>query len=65
MELTEKLLLWGTTHAAARDAARAAQTESGPHAQARQREAQALRERADRLHREIYGELGSGPSRRG
>ena len=59
MDLTEKLSLWGATHAAAQEAARAAQSEDGCAAQARQREAQALRERADRLHREIYGELGS------
>ena len=60
MELTEKLLLWGRTHAAARNATRAAEQERGPRGQERQREARALRESADRLHHEIYRELGAG-----
>jgi hypothetical protein len=59
MDLNTKLSLWGTTHAAAREAARAAEREQGPGAQARKRQAQELRERAELLHREIYGELGS------
>lgn len=47
MDMTDKLLQWGATHAAAREAARD---------EGRQREAQALRERADRLHREILSD---------
>lgn len=64
MDTTEKLSLWGAIHAEARQAARAAEREMGPSAAERQREARALRERADRLHREIYGELGDRPRRR-
>lgn len=59
MELNEKLTLWGTMHAAAREAARAALA-NDPQADAKRRKAQALRERADQLHREIYRELGAG-----
>ena len=60
MELNEKLTLWGTMHAAAREAARAAAAVDGPGHDAKRRHAQALRERADQLHREIYRELGAG-----
>ena len=59
MELNEKLTLWGTMHAAAREAARAA-TVNDPQADAKRLRAQALREKADQLHREIYRELGAG-----
>jgi hypothetical protein len=59
MELNEKLTLWGAMHAAAREAALAA-TANDADAEAKRRQAQALRERADRLHREIYRELGAG-----
>jgi hypothetical protein len=61
MDLTEKLLLWGRTHAAARNAARTAEQLRGPRSEAQQREAKALRESADRLHHEIYRELGVPP----
>jgi hypothetical protein len=60
MELTEKLLVWGKTHAAARSATRAAEQLQGPRSEERRREAKALRESADRLHHEIYRELGAG-----
>ena len=63
MEVNEKLTLWGEMHSAARDAARAAGTADERTAEDKRREAQALRERADRLHREIYRELGSRPAR--
>jgi len=59
MKLTEKLSLWGATHAAARDAERAAAQSGGEDLR---RRASALREHADRLHREVYMELG--PSRK-
>ena len=64
MDVTEKLSLWGATHAAARVAAREAAQAAGLHSETRQREAQALRERADRLHREIYTELGAARANR-
>lgn len=58
MDLTQKLSLWGVTYAAARDAERAAARQSGAPGDHLQREARQLRERADRLHREVYMELG-------
>ena len=57
MNPTEKLSLWGVTHAAARDAERAAAGQSGEPGDKLRREARILRERADRLHREVYVEL--------
>ena len=57
MKSTEKLSLWGVAHAAARDAERAAQQAGAP-SELLRREARLLRERADRLHREVYLELG-------
>ncbi len=55
MDMVEKLREWGRAHGAARDAEREAHRDSagrdGQHART-------LRERADRLHREIYDELG-------
>jgi len=62
MDLTEKLSLWGATHAAARNTERAAAQRSGPDSIELRREAQRLREHADRLHREVYTELGKRPS---
>ena len=60
MNVMQKLSLWGAMHAAARDAAKAAEKHDDcSDVEARRREAQVLRERADRLHREIYRELGS------
>lgn len=61
MELTEKLRLWGAAHAAARKAENAAR--SAP-AGGTQEEARVLRERADRLHGEIYRELDRRPQER-
>ena len=58
MELNEKLTLWGTMHAAAREAANAAAV-NDPDSDAKRIRAQALREQADQLHREIYRELGA------
>ncbi len=63
MKLTDKLSLWGTTHAAARDAERAAAQGSGERREELRLEAQRLREQADSLHREVYRELGPRSSR--
>lgn len=58
MHLTEKLRLWGAAHGAARAAERAAATQPASSDRNLRREAQLLRERANRLHREIYSEIG-------
>lgn len=55
---TQKLSLWGAAHAAARDAERAAAREGGQACDELRQRARVLRERADRLHREAYLELG-------
>lgn len=55
---THKLSLWGAAHAAARDAERAAAQEAGQARDELRHRARVLRERADRLHREAYLELG-------
>ncbi|MHB1122961.1 MAG: hypothetical protein ACYC0T_09595 [Ramlibacter sp.] len=55
---THKLSLWGVAHAAARDAERAAAQEGGQAGDELRHRARVLRERADRLHREAYLELG-------
>jgi hypothetical protein len=58
MKFTEKLSLWGVAHAAARNAERAAAQQDGEPSDNLHREARILRERANRLHREVYMELG-------
>ncbi len=60
MVFAKKLSLWGTVHAAAREAERAAAQNGGERSERLRAEAQALRARADRLHREVYMELGPG-----
>lgn len=55
---THKLSDWGEAHAAARDAERAAARQSGQPRDELRQQARVLRERADRLHREVYMELG-------
>ena len=55
---THKLSLWGLAHAAARDAERAAAQQTGQPGDELSHQARVLRERADRLHREVYMELG-------
>ena len=60
MDMTEKLSTWGATHAAARDAERAAQRQGGSTAERLRAEARALRERADRLHSEILRPQAEG-----
>jgi len=65
MDITEKLRLWGITHGAARDAERAALQQPGTQAESLWMEARQLRERADRLHREIYRELDTRRERPG
>lgn len=64
MDITEKLGLWGATHARARSLERAAQ-EAGTDPGDLQQQARQARQHADRLHREIYEEMGSKPERRG
>lgn len=58
MDITEQLKAWGAAHAQARAAERAAgeKGSTGQDAEV-QREARSLRERADRLHRDIYCSL--------
>ena len=58
MDVTEQLRAWGAAHAQARAAERSAQ-QAGRTDDSRdlQRKAKALRERADRLHRDIYRNL--------
>ena len=58
MDVTEQLRAWGAVHAQARNAECAAQqaTTTAPSPEL-QREAKALRERANALHREIYRSL--------
>jgi acyl-CoA reductase-like NAD-dependent aldehyde dehydrogenase len=58
MTPTDKLSLWGAALAAARDAERAAAQQVGDSYDPLRRKARALREHADRLHREVYRELG-------
>ncbi|CAA9428479.1 MAG: hypothetical protein AVDCRST_MAG51-2466 [uncultured Ramlibacter sp.] len=60
---TEKLALWGAAHAAARDADRAVARQGGKQSGELRQRAELLRERADRLHREVYTELGSKSER--
>ena len=57
MDLTEKLRHWGNAYAAARSAERAAAKQGGATPADLQREAQQLREHANRLHGEIYRQL--------
>jgi hypothetical protein len=58
MDQVEKLRLWGAAHGAARDAERQAAREGGQAGQELLLKSRALRERADRLHWEVYAELG-------
>jgi hypothetical protein len=58
MELTERLRAWGTAHAQALSAEQVARQRAQiPGAPDLEREAKVLRERADRLHGEIYRDL--------
>lgn len=57
MDITEKLGLWGATHTRARRLERAAGQDPRA-AETLRQEARQLRESADRLHREIYDEIG-------
>ncbi|HYF21471.1 MAG TPA: hypothetical protein VEA40_26650 [Ramlibacter sp.] len=58
MDLAEQLRAWGQAHAAARAAERAALQRERNDTEDLRRQARALRERADRLHGEVYGALG-------
>jgi hypothetical protein len=58
MDITEQLKAWGAAHAQARAAERAARKAGNTgHPGEMHSEARVLRERADRLHREIYRSL--------
>ena len=58
MDFTERLRAWGVAHAQARGAERAAgQQADAERSDTLRRQAQSLREQADRLHREIYRSL--------
>ncbi|MBA2675685.1 hypothetical protein [Ramlibacter sp.] len=61
MNLTDQLRLWGATHAQARAAETAARQHGADASADLHREARALRERADHLHREIYRDIGAKP----
>ncbi len=58
MQLTEKLRAWGSARAAARAAERAAAQQPTASDHDLRRQAQVLRDHANRLHREIYSEIG-------
>jgi hypothetical protein len=59
MDVTDQLRDWGAAHAQARKAENAAEQGGQSDASGElRRQATSLRERADRLHREIYGRLG-------
>ncbi len=62
MDLTDKLRQWGAVHAQARIAEQAAQRR-GDGSRELHQQARSLREEADRLHRTIYGEIGSARAR--
>ena len=57
MDFTERIRAWGVAHAQARGAESAARQDDTEHSEQLRREARSLRERADRLHREIYRSL--------
>ncbi|TFY99213.1 hypothetical protein EZ313_21830 [Ramlibacter henchirensis] len=63
MDHVEQLQRWGAAHGAAREAERAAAQENGPTRQQLQQDARLLRERADRLHAEVYRQLGRSRGR--
>jgi hypothetical protein len=59
MNSTEQLRAWGVAHAEARRAEAAARENGhGEDGGDLQRQARLLRDRADRLHREVYHSLG-------
>ena len=58
MNQVEQLQRWGAAHGAARDAERQAALEGGDARKNLQQQARALREQADRMHAEIYGQIG-------
>lgn len=58
MDFPDKLRAWGATHTQARALERAAARQPGAGGKDLAQEARTLREQADRLHREIYSEIG-------
>lgn len=59
MDLTDKLRTWGATHAQARIARQQSAAQRGGESSDLHEKARDLQQRADALHREIYGQLGS------
>ncbi|MEJ7929828.1 hypothetical protein WG922_07580 [Ramlibacter sp. AN1015] len=57
LDLTDKLRAWGATHAQARMTRAAAAVQRDGASQALHEKASALEQRANALHREIYGQL--------
>jgi len=64
MNQVEQLQRWGAVHGAAREAERQAAQEGAAGQPLRER-AKNLREQADRLHAEIYGQIGRRAGREG
>ena len=64
MNQVEQLQRWGAVHGAAREAERQAALQGDAGHRLRER-AKQLREQADRLHAEIYGQIGRRPGREG
>ena len=64
MNQVEQLQRWGAVHGAAREAERQA-AQQGEAGQPLRDRAKRLREQADRLHAEIYGQIGNGAGREG
>lgn len=64
MNQVEQLQRWGAVHGAAREAEQQAALQ-GEAGQPLRERAKRLREQADRLHAEIYGQIGRGTGREG
>ena len=64
MDQVEQLQRWGAVHGAAREAEQQAARQGEAGHTLRDR-AKKLREQADRLHAEIYGQIGRGAGREG
>lgn len=61
MDQVQQLQRWGAAHGAARDAERQAALEGGDARRKLQQQARELRDHADRMHAEIYGQIGRRP----
>ena len=65
MDLTEKLRVWGAVHAQARCAREALAQAGAGSLQEAKNQAQLLQQHADRLHRQIYSQIGTRLDRAG